>query len=401
MKNYILYSSLLCIFCERFVIHGLIPFDLRFYYFIYIINLLIIGLSKVALRIKIGHLIVYVVFVLSSLYGLIRGTNTLGSLLFQVIGIFFCSLYYYNFYRALDFDIKRIFRLYVDMSVFFASLGIFAFIVILPFVPNIVHTVESTMSEPAVYSYTVIPAMYYCIQVSLKEKKGYWRTFIILLSLLLSGSSIGYLGLILCVVFLIKKISFTKAIVAISVAAILISGIYVVSEKFRVRIDDSVKVITTKNLAEANLSTYALLSNAFVAIESFKESPIIGNGLGSHPTSHDRFVGNIDGVDEFEQYMQLNSKDASSLFLRLTSELGLMGICCAFFFIIRFYPSSKFEIEKFPELHVIQKAALIYFLLKLLRAGHYFSPEFYFFLFIYYLAYVVIKEDMHKLQTNG
>jgi hypothetical protein len=110
----------------------------------------------------------------------------------------------------------------------------------------------------------------------------------------------------------------------------------------------------------------------------------MGNGIGSHQISRQIYLNNIEGIEVFEEMgmENLNAQDAGSLFSRIMSELGLIGIIGLIYFIVKLYVpySEKIEFEN----SVIAKAILLYFFAKLLREGHYFSPEMYFFVFIYF-----------------
>jgi hypothetical protein len=102
----------------------------------------------------------------------------------------------------------------------------------------------------------------------------------------------------------------------------------------------------------------------------------LGSGLGSHEITHDKYLTDISGVEDFEGYSDLNSKDANSLLLRTLSDLGLFGFFLIIFFIIKnYYRGDNIN------LLFLSRAILIYFFCKLIREGHYFSPEMYFFVF--------------------
>ena len=126
-----------------------------------------------------------------------------------------------------------------------------------------------------------------------------------------------------------------------------------------------------------------MLSNFFVASKSFETNPILGNGIGSHLLSREIYLKNITGIEIFEEMGNddLNAQDAGSLFSRTMSELGLVGILGLFYFILNFYVFNKDNL--FFQNSTIAKGILLYFILKLLREGHYFSPEMYFFVFLY------------------
>jgi O-antigen ligase len=144
------------------------------------------------------------------------------------------------------------------------------------------------------------------------------------------------------------------------------------------------------------LSTYALLSNFFITVKVFKESPFFGNGLGSHQISHSKYIDKLSGVEDFynsyyERFIDLNAADANSLFLRIISEVGILGLVLVIYFLVKFYCNASNN-------YIISRSILIYILYKLFREGHYFSPEMYFFICIYYFNSISTKLYSHQGQ---
>jgi hypothetical protein len=248
---------------------------------------------------------------------------------------------------------------------------------------------HSIMLEPAHYCTIILPAC--LITISSKDYPKYY-SLILILSILLSGSSLGIIGLGVVILFLQKTFSFTKILYVFTLVIILGSATYTFYENFRIRVDDSINVVQTSNLNNANLSTYALMSNFIVSIQSFKSNPILGNGIGSHSISRKKYLNEIEGFESFEQlgFDHLNSIDAGSLFSRVMSELGLLGLIGIFYFIYFNYVGSKLSISNM----FISRAILIYFFAKLLREGHYFSPEMYFFVFMFVFNYKKVSDQI-------
>jgi hypothetical protein len=163
------------------------------------------------------------------------------------------------------------------------------------------------------------------------------------------------------------------------------------------RIDDTLLAATTENVSGANLSTYALISNMIVTQQVLKESPLIGNGLGSHPLSHEKFMGDVPGIQSFVDMgtSDLNAADAASLTLRVLSELGLLGYIGVLAFLIYFHASGS------GPRSAISNAILVHFFLKLLRGGQYFDPEQFFFIFVYILNHRQFKREARTVDDLG
>jgi hypothetical protein len=238
---------------------------------------------------------------------------------------------------------------------------------------------QSMLTEPAQFMMIVMPAIYYFLEATIFHGKHRVESIIGLLSIVLADSAVGYIGLLLILVFLVAKSRHKLLLVTIPLIVVLgVSGLRLLSENFRLRLDDTVVAVTELTVANVNISTYALISNAFVSVQVLEESPILGNGLGSHERSRERYLPDIPGLSTVNDWVQaLNKKEGASLFLRIVSDLGLIGVCLTAIFL------WKFRLSTSDELGTINTAVLVYLILKLIRAGHYFPPEFFFFVFVY------------------
>lgn len=173
-----------------------------------------------------------------------------------------------------------------------------------------------------------------------------------------------------------------KLLIIVPLVAGLAALAYYTSEHFRTRVDDTVHVLKVRDVRGVNISTYALLSNGYTSFRMLKQHPLFGVGLGAHKLAQHLYISRIPGARYFGKYM-LNSSanDANSLLLRAGSELGAVGLCLIGWFLYRFHVrGSSVQAD-------ISAACIIYFALKLLRDGHWFSPEMYFFVWTYVLVW--------------
>jgi hypothetical protein len=141
--------------------------------------------------------------------------------------------------------------------------------------------------------------------------------------------------------------------------------------------------------------------NSGVALESLKRQPLWGGGLGSHFLSYQTFLreGTLfgEGVLAFVRFMSipdLNAHDAYSMYLRLPSELGLLGVGLVLFFIIK----NRLP-EEAGQLAVISNACLVFFVTYCLREGHFFRHELWFFVALY--AYLPVEWQRLKAEGSG
>ncbi|WP_298237189.1 O-antigen ligase family protein [uncultured Algibacter sp.] len=306
------------------------------------------------------------------------------SLISQIIGISICSFYYYNAVRYVG--AIKIFMYYSEFSFVVAVLGL------LMFYCNITlwdpYRLHSILSEPSRFAIILLPSLYYFI-----KNKSYLKFSVILFSIILSQSSIGLIGLLLLIIIpnlgLIKK--------SLKYIPIFIILIFFISknEHFQIRYNEtmsSLSVFSTQKFDRTvNLSSYALISNTYVSYSSFKDH-FLGTGLGAFETMHDKYLSdlilpyNISANNS----QDINKADANSLFLRILSDLGIFGLIILIYCSYKFFQVIK---NKNKDLTIVY-GITVYFLLKLLRQGHYFPPEFYFFLFIFIFYIKDLKSSL-------
>ena len=85
-------------------------------------------------------------------------------------------------------------------------------------------------------------------------------------------------------------------------------------------------------IQNTNNSSFVLYNNLHIAKESLLKNPIFGTGLGSHETAFKKFTL----TKSLIQYdFEFNVKDGNSLFIRLCTETGLLGLSFVILIIIR------------------------------------------------------------------
>lgn len=340
-----------------------------------------------------------------SVVNIFIGNNSILLFLKQFLGIGFSGTVYYYFLKYNRFEFNKIFRIYIKFAFFIAIIGIFQEISYLlnfepgynyqSFIPNFKITetnigllrINSILPEPAHFAASIIPASFISIHnlFNYKDKPFFInraQSIIIAISLVLSLSTIAFIGIIF-IIFLIvlnyRKILFI--IIGTVIAAIFSITIYLSIPDVKMRVDDTFSAITENNfqLRDANWSSFAILSNSIIAYQVFKTNPFFGFGLGSHPITYDKYIEKFVNIYDPEMVF-LNRTDACSLFLRLISETGFFGIFILFFFIIKNYVSRN----KNNSLWIISNAILALFFLNIIRQGHYFYNGFWLFIWIYY-----------------
>lgn len=372
-EKFIFYTTIVSIFTESARYN--IGFDLKLFYFVIFINFFLLSLIN-KIKYSKGLFIFNSIIIFSGLFSIFFGYNKIGYFSVQLFFLVFIPVYYLSFFKFLEFRLNNIVQFYCKLSFWISAFGIIKF----PYDLMRYNGLHSIMLEPAHYCTIILPAFF--ITLSDKNFPRYIYK-VILVSIILSGSSLGYIGLALSIFLFIKKTSLIKVFYSMILVSTFGIITYFFYEPLKLRVDQTITSYTSGDLSSANLSTYALLSNFFVASKSFESNPILGSGIGSHLWSREIYLKDITGIEIFEAMGNddLNAQDAGSLFSRTMSELGLVGILGLFYFILKFYVFNKDNL--FLKNSTISKGILLYFILKLLREGHYFSPEMYFFVFLY------------------
>jgi len=385
IKKYLLYSSVFAIFTEAFFFNFII--DWKLLYLIVILNyFLLMSIKKLKFNVYFLALIGFFF-----IHGIISNTVVgvpYNFMIAQIIGVSILGTYYYNFIPLYKPD--EIIKVYTKMCLYVGVIGyLFYFLNI-----NLNDgRLQSIFKEPAHYVIVVIPACFYF----LKEKK-YIAFAVLFGTLILSNSSLGYIGCAL--MFIVPNISWKRlSYLAATIPVVLCVLYYVYQEYpfFKMRVEEtyeSMNVINTGKFDEyTNLSSYALISNLNVAKHNFQDHPL-GTGIGSHVHMHTtRYLKNIRPPEyiKIQNKQEINASDANSLFTRIVSELGIFGLLMV---VVLLYFAVK--VFSFKELTIAQ-GIFIYILLKLFRDGHYFPPELFFFIWLLYYSYKEVLSNREEM----
>ncbi len=333
------------------------------------------------------------------------------------------------FYRYVmeyyDFDVNKIFRMYLAGSYFVCILGLiqvgsylihfepgYNWRMFLPLNKWNFHIggifgirLNSTFTEPSYFGSSIAPAFFIALYELFFKKEVFLtktKCLVIIAAYLLTFSSLAYIGFFVTILlFALNYGALRYFFFAVPVAVILFSVAYTNVKDFKVRID-GMKALFVEGIVEKELSgeltkgarmmrvsrvlqkihgsSFVLYNNTHVAIQNFKQNPIFGSGLGSHEIAFEKYNLNymLGGIYDF------NAPDANSMFLRILSELGIMGVLFIFLYITKFYVSKNLGSEEDESYWLISNAVLAIIITQLLRQGNYTFNGFIFFGFMYY-----------------
>ena len=146
------------------------------------------------------------------------------------------------------------------------------------------------------------------------------------------------------------------------------------------------------SMDNTNTSSFVLYNNLHVAQENLKNFPIFGTGLGSHETAFKRHTLTKTLINyDFE----FNVKDGNSLFIRLCTETGLLGV---FFILLLIYNGFIYKIDQQNDEHIIRKtishALFVLLVLVLVRQGNYMLNGLPLLFLLYYFNGVQFKNKL-------
>lgn len=363
-------------------------------YIVIILNSIAL-LASHRLALHRNHILALLALSIFSIIGALQSGTPLTAPASQILGIGITSVYFFTALTSFGIPLSRWMELY--MRVAFA-LAVFS-LIIWPAVALLTNDVRlrAVYSEPSFYIYVTLPAVGYCVNCFIQERRYGREILVFLLSYILADSSLGFLGLMLvALISYVGRLKGWQILVGGLFVSILVGGLYFFSGNFRLRVDDTVVAIAKQDLSGANASTFALLSNAYVTSQSFLEHPMTGIGIGGFAHAYDEFIGQITGaVITDTSAMQLNRDDANSMFLRVATELGIPGLLLLFGFLII---CSRVRGMTYVQ---IRNAILPYLIIRMGRGGHYFTVELYFFVGIYLLNYMQSRAAKKRANEQG
>ena len=352
-------------------------------------------------------------------YSLLTYQYSVGLALKQLINLTFVIFVSYGFLRHEKFDFYEIFRKYsvcckVVLIIGFIQVLLFSlrleslYFSVFPYlkVTNINARLQSVTSEPSFLAFIFVPILFMSFynlfynQVLFFNKKwsvafviGYFLTF----------SAVAYVSILMVLLvlyfqnFTLRKLSYVFFVFfGISVVAY---GAYQ-NPEIKKRVDDTYYgitegIIANEGYTNVNLSTYALLSNAYVTKRSLEDRPLTGAGLGNYPAIYDKYI-----PSRLKEYYALSNEEASSLALRLLAETGLIGFLTFCFFVLRFrIKSNLFYSDDQKFLWLFNSSIFVLAILLLLRSGDYSATGRILFFLIYYYTYCKINDSREEFQV--
>ena len=307
-------------------------------------------------------------------------------------GVFITSLFFYGWIRHFKTDVLLIFKWYCYscwLLVIIGIIQIFSFFIGFKygydfswflnkwgFVEGgvIGLRVNSILSEPTYLATALAPVIYVSIHNLISKSTFLFNKFqsiLILMIAILTTSSIGYLGILISILLCTETIRIRYILFGIIITALTFTLAYNNVKDFRSRVDaaQGLWINNDYGIANTNNSSFVLYNNFHVAKENFIRFPFFGTGLGSHETAFKKFTLTKTLLPyDFE----FNVKDGNSLFIRLCTETGLLGLGFILLMLVRgFIYKVNSQNEDMLKHKIISQSLFVLLVLVLIRQGNY------------------------------
>ena len=386
LGEYIVLSTVASLFLQQRIAHG--GADVFLGYPLVVLNTLMLAALN-RLYIHARHFFVIAGIAVFSAVAAAIANTPLTAIVAQTLGISLMSVYYFSVLTGFNISLAEWMNIYSRFAFGVALFGVIFF----PFQRFVepITTAErlhSIFSEPSFFIYLTLPAVGWYFNQWLRTRCFGKDLLVFAASYACADSSLGFMGLGFMFFFTFaSRLSVWKT-AGLSILGIVAFGILLVlSSNFRLRVFDTFFAISSSNLSSSNESTIAVLSNAYVTFRSFLDHPFIGVGIGGYQYQYQHYIVDL-SIPKFFADQNINMFDASSLFLRVLAELGIIGLSLLVaFLVIGGRVRGRQHLE-------IRNAILPFFLVRMGRFGSYFSLELFFFVAIYLLNFIEYREQL-------
>ena len=355
-----------------------------------IIATLFIMLQLNKVYVSTSCLFVGTLFFFHSLSMVVYNGYDTGKLFQQIVLLFTCVFCYYQIFRYCQIPVSEWFRRYVSLVYILSIIGIVQFVIMSATQIDIFpYTLDGTMTqntgrlhamlmEPGSFTAFSIPAAAYVFLAPGFMKYNRMKSLVIGIALILTLTTSMIVAV---VIILFLKFYYYFKYLRIGLVVCFIVGVcwcinnrdilssseYFVNPQLRAIQEKITQTLSmVEDFEHLNTSSYVILTNYWIAFNA--PCRILGTGLGTHAQNYERMY-----KSDFGGY-GLNKDDAYSMFARLYSEFGVLGLCLYAFFLIRYYNKDN----------IISLCLIVFFISYLIKGGHYMLYGTAFFHIVYY-----------------
>ena len=396
-----------CLFSSSFIFFKY-PFEFYFHYLIFIflipLFLLKFGFPRLVFNILILPFFVGLINVLLGNYQLFDFIKVLGGLTATI-------LFFYHFINYSNFKINILFNLYIKFCYFISLIG---FIQLISFRIGffwgydyswlfnkwgvikggiIGIRINSILAEPSQLAIVISPAIYVAIRNLIRKESfilNKYQSILILIVLIFTTSTVGYFGFLLSLILVIEGFKLRYLAIGFLISLFLYQITYNNIYEFKSRVDSAfgLWIDNDFSILNTNNSSFVLYNNLHIAKENLIENPVFGTGIGSHEAAFNKhsLTGKVIQYD-----FAFNKKDGNSLFIRLCTETGLVGVVFIIIFILKgfvYKPNNETQIINL----IISQSIFVLIILSFIRQGNYMLNGLPFLFLLYYYNFQTYKE---------
>ena len=260
---------------------------------------------------------------------------------------------------------------------------------------------SSMFTEPSYFAAFLTPALYLSVLRLFggSQQLHIGRSLLFISALICTFSTIGYIGLGLCILFALR---FTLRNLLISM--LLLAGLgYIASTNpaLNSRLTAIPSALQFNLQGDENMSAFINGLNLAITVHMLGDRPISGHGLGSYRVysngyleqsllSNQVLVGRVTEIRD-----QLTLSDAGSMYLRLSAELGIGGMLLMAVFVYR-----NFRWPDSPDRKNLALAAFLFLLVFSIRSGQLLRFELIFFWALLFLLCLKKRLTSPTLSLN-
>ncbi len=406
-----------CLFSSSFIFFKY-PFEFYFHYiiFIFLIPLFLIkfGFPRLVFNFLILPFFVGLINVLLGNYQLFDFIKVLGGLTATI-------LFFYHFINYFNFKINILFDLYIKFCYFISLIGFIQLIcfkigffwgydyswlfnkwaVIKGGIIGI--RINSILAEPSQLAIVISPAIYVAIRNLIRNESfilNKYQSILILIVLIFTASTVGYFGFLLSLILVIEGFKLRYLTIGLLISLFLYQITYNNVYEFKSRVDSAfgLWIDNDFSILNTNNSSFVLYNNLHIAKENLIENPVFGTGIGSHEAAFKKhsLTGKVILYD-----FAFNKKDGNSLFIRLCTETGLIGVVFIIIFILKgfvYKPNNETQIINL----IISQSIFVLIILSFIRQGNYMLNGLPFLFLLYYYNFQTYKElEFNSLLTKN
>lgn len=294
--------------------------------------------------------------ILSSLFGSILLGTPIEYLVSYVPPLSLTFLAYFRLLKSNGFDSEALLAKYYSVTVVICLFAVAQQVAYLGgsdqllFTADIVKSngpfvgVVGLSSEPSNFAVALAPAVFLAIRSMLIGRQISAGSLLIVGTTVMTLSALGGVAIVLSLLVLAPSAFSRRAFVFLLASPALVYAVLTLASQrhFETRLNDTVEVVlygAELTPGEINLSTYSWVVNSQIVRRALPENGLMGVGIGAYPEVYDKYI------DEFETPIWRDSLPgrgtATSLFLKIVAEFGLVGGIAALWFLFRTFSRSS------------------------------------------------------------